>query len=302
MEIKEVSEFIPRSIDPDALPALEKCGHTIDRFVDFGSNIFIWEATPSDSISNIPASMLLRHFFDLLDSLAVLIKASCPDPAKLQLRGILETYFLLSYLLETDTDLRSKAFVVRDVLEDISIIEKMIKMRDEDSEEGSHKMYRVNDLDFSLEDVLEIKMNLLNTEKFKTVYEEFIRLKAKRKYYPAWYSCFDGPANIKAIATHLKKTTLYDNVYATYSRTVHASDIVGGKLSSGSDGYAEIIQIRRPTDAQQVARFALILSIYTIKLYVEKRVPEKMNVFREWFGTIVNDVNIITGPEPIMKL
>lgn len=124
MEIKGVKEFIPRDIDPGAAPSLIFIGETIDYFIDFGSNIFKWEDYSQSGEEDIAPTMLLRHFLDVLDSISILIKQSCPDPAKLLLRGALETHFSLGYLLAEDTYNRSMAFFVEDILTEIEIIEK----------------------------------------------------------------------------------------------------------------------------------------------------------------------------------
>ena len=301
MDVKGVNEFIPRDLDPGIAEILNFFSDVTCKFVDFGSNFFIWEEHATKTEENIAPSMLLRHFLDLADSISVLLRTSCADPAKLLLRGLLETHFSLEYLLDKDTDRRAMAFLVEDILAEISVMEKMIQMRDSQPQAGASRRFRVRGKDLTLDEVLQERTALLQSEKYIEVFNEFNKLKGKSKYYPHWYSCFNGPKTIRGIAEQAGKGDLYDNIYSVYSRSTHGTDVVGGKLTSSPQNYADIIQIRRPTDAQQVARFTLYLCTTTIQNYMGKRMPGQISRFREWFPVIKDKVNLIMSEKQFIR-
>lgn len=295
-EINAVMEFIPREVNSEIIPVLDFFGDTMDKFVDFGSNFFLWEDYSKGGEEHIAPTMLIRHFLDILDSISVLTKKCCPDTAKLLLRGLLETHFSLEYLLDSNTYNKSIAFFIEDLLAEIEVIEKMISVRD--TKNGKDHRFRVNDTELTLDGVLIKKKEILQLPQFKAVFEEFERTKGKSKYYPHWYQCFNGPKTIKEIAKSLSKEDLYNNIYSVYSRNTHGTDIVGGKLSN-EGGYAEIVQIRRPNDAQQVARFTVYLANTTLKNYIVNRIPQKMEIYTKWFQNVQMEVNTILGPDII---
>lgn len=163
---------------------------------------------------------------------------------------------------------------------------------------GAHRRFKVKDEESTLEDVLKGKKKILQLPKFKPIFEEFEKTKGKSKYNPHWYQCFKGPKTIREIAKRMGEGDLYDNIYSVYSRNTHGTDVIGGKLETANENQVDIIQIRRPTDAQQVARFTLFLANTTIRKYVEKRLAAKLHVYNEWFKAIVDRVNRIMSQVP----
>src|SRR5690348_1216563 len=106
--------FIPRQIEDKELEkVLNAFSRGLDQVVDFGSNLVKWDVeTARGQDDNLPITLSLRHYLELIDGASILIKKASVDPAKLLLRGALETYFGLEYIFEKDTQQRCMSFLV----------------------------------------------------------------------------------------------------------------------------------------------------------------------------------------------
>jgi hypothetical protein len=67
-----------------------------------------------------------------------------------------------------------------------------------------------------------LKADLTKSE-FKDINDEFKRL-AKRRQRVEWYSLYNGPRNLRELATYLNKKTLYDMLYRRWSKTTHVAN------------------------------------------------------------------------------
>src|SRR5882757_387006 len=107
-----VDEIIPR--ESDVQDTLNKFAQGIDDAVNFGSHILNWDtqANNKGGDHNLAIALQFRHFLELIDANSILVRNSSIDPGKLILRGMLETYFGLEYMLEKDPIDRAMAFLV----------------------------------------------------------------------------------------------------------------------------------------------------------------------------------------------
>ena len=122
---KAVDDIIPRTPEPRVETLVNNLSDVIDNFVDFGSNILKWDTEVKRTEEyNAPIMMTYRHFLELVDSTSVLIRQSSIDPCKLILRGMLESYFSLAYMLEANTEDRCMGFLVWTVHKKISALER----------------------------------------------------------------------------------------------------------------------------------------------------------------------------------
>ncbi len=289
-----VEDFIPREIENRELEKLlAEFSDGLDSVVDFGSNIFKWDLDKNRSgDENIPITLSLRHFIELIDAMSILIRKASVDPATLLLRGSLEVYFGLEYLFEADTHRRSMAFMVCYFHKKLKFFEKF------DSNKTQSQQFKAsirNDRlqpDFSTfqNTKFEIEKNnwesLLQYPIYQSTEVEYQRLINARETNPSWYRLFNGPRNISELAKHLKLTVFYEILYRQWSGPTHGIDIFEGKIFGNADGSSDIVQIRYPKDAQSVASWAIALSLNVFKLYIEKRIPERLEEFNKWYITI----------------
>lgn len=288
---KPVEEIVPREVPENIRPLLNQFAQILEEAVNFGSNVMDWDKYPKiDGDHNVPPTMLLRHFLDLIDSISILTYKGSGDTMKLQARAALEIVLYMEYLFEKDTINRSMAFLVEDSIRLIKATKKLIP--NNEAGKAQHKKFEAEGVlagirsmkDFSeAENFIQSKERLLAMPQYKKAHDEYKRLIRKGERNPKWYRYFNGPKNIEELAAYLKQGTLYDLIYRQWSGSVHGSDIYLGRLSSNSEGIIHITQIRFIKDVQEVVTWALMLSIKMFKAYIEGRIPEKKSLLQEWY-------------------
>jgi len=130
--------------------------------------------------------------------MSILISKASIDPVTLLLRGSLETYFGLEYLLETDTSNRSMAFMVCYFHKKLKFFGKFdTKTTQGQQFEASNRRDRFQ-LDFSTfrGTKFEIEKNnweaLLQKPIYQAAETEYQRLIKAGESNPSWYRLFNG--------------------------------------------------------------------------------------------------------------
>lgn len=271
------------------------CSELIAEIVSFGTHILKWdvEVKREGKDNNIP-TLFFRNILELSDSISILIKESSIDPSKIILRSLIENILQLIYMLEEKERQRALSYMVAKVNKDIKYYNKFIKS------EKSSSQFKIqiekDELNLNFDKFIdhpeiiktkEAKKSLLEKPEFSEVQKEYLRTSQKRKN-PNWYSLYNGPDNLEQLAQKLKKNIRYEFFYRKYSENVHGLNLTKGMVYVGNDS-AQIIQIRDFEHTQNVTfnTASLLLEIYNI--FIRKRVPEKLNEYRNWYLTIRND-------------
>jgi hypothetical protein len=289
-----IEEIHPRQEDPEIEKLLIEFSKGIEEVVNFGTHVLKWEVTEATGTDeNIPVAMMLRHFLEMMDAVSILVRKSSIDPCKPLLRGILETFFGLEYILEADTKNRALAFLIWHYHKDLKLSKKLTP-----GEQSYNQLKSKLNQDKTLSgqsnppSIPGLDKHILNLEKlislplYDEVEKEYQSLIASGRKNPAWHQLFNGPENIEQLANHLKRQGLYEVLYRSWSGPTHGTDIITSKLSQSAEGHAEIVQIRYVKDAQMVTQFAFTLGIMVYQLLTDKRIPNhKLNV-ANWYLTV----------------
>ncbi len=303
------NDFVPREIEnPELEKILNSFADGLDSIVDFGSQILksdFENTLGKDEV--LPIIMSLRHFLDLIDAISILIRKSSIDPAKLLLRGALETFLSLEYIFEKNTDQRCMAFMVFHIHHKIKLIEKY----DINTESGKQFLAKfkhdrlLNDMKIpEFKGDLDHKKNLLkllNKPEYKLAEEAYQNLLVTKKPFN-WFNLFNGPKNIIGLATHLKYIGLYELLYRKWSSSTHSMDIIDAKIIGNDDGSVSIYQLRMPTDAQSVIQWAISISLRTLDAYIKNRTPNKMEDYKVWHLTIRDLYIRVYNTNPIIRI
>jgi hypothetical protein len=137
MPTKPLIEFIPRGIEnSDIKPVLEHLTSLIDEIVNYGSHVFRWGIDSiRDGDENMPALLMYRHIFELIDSISVLVKNSSIEPSNIILRSLFESYLNYEYLFERDLKSRGLDFLV------CSRHKEILSLRRFDPKDEMHAQY-----------------------------------------------------------------------------------------------------------------------------------------------------------------
>lgn len=258
--------------------------------VNFGTHILNWELENRDLYDeDVPVIMMFRNILELLDSISILIKHSSIDPCKLLLRGLLETFLQLEYLLEKETKTRALTFIVWNTHKEIKSLTKM-NPKEETYQQlnktlQKDKLYPDNyrfPIHPDIEKELQNSNELLKLPSYVETEAKYQYLVKNGKKNPNWYQ-IDNPKleDIEKLAAYLKRTSFYEMIYRIYSHSIHGTDILRGKINGEG-----IVALRFPKDAALITLEIINVSLSAYKTMIDKRLPHHQNENKQWYLTI----------------
>lgn len=294
MPTQPVDEIFSRRIDnPEIVQRLNDFADLIDETVNFGSHVFSWctERIPGGD-EKAPVFLSFRHLLELMDSISINMRNSSVEPCKLILRGMLESFLSVSYILERDPDKRGMAFMTTFLHDrirgykqyDFSTIQgkSLQKKLSEDRIIGNNP-FRVDQKMAKL--AIENFSKLLKSEKYRESESEYQRLRAKNRKSTRipWYSFYGGPNTIQQLAEQLRLTSLYHVLYRYWSEAVHGMDIIQGTFTLTDDGKTAYYQIRIPREAHSVTQLTISIALGLYQMFIAKFAPEKISHYQTWY-------------------
>jgi len=290
-----VENILPRKLEIEQQKLLDSYADGLEEVVNFGTHILKWDYTRKDgSDEMLPGALFLRNLLEEVDAISILIRNSAFDSAKSLIRTALENLFYLKYLFQRDTYNRSMSFLVWDAINQHSWINKFdsTKQKGKEFKAKLAKDKFLNNFKFPDSEVLEKyrkhNNDLLELEAYKKIKLEYYRTKnsSKFKKTPNWYSLFDGPKNLEALASSIGYPAIYDIFYRSYSKSTHGNDILQGRITLSESGQPEIFQIRFPGEMQLVIINTYSVAILAYIAFCKARLPDKYEAFQDWYKSI----------------
>lgn len=291
MKTKPIDEILPRVADEYLQGVLNNFSDIIDEIVNYGTHILLWDIEKNGNTkdNNIP-SLFLRNMIELSDSISVLNKNSLIDPAKIQLRTLIENHFGLLYMIEKNEKQRALSFMVWRAKKDLKYYKQLISSNP--SSKSLISKIKKTDINFDVskyfdksetKQVIESKVELLKREPFKEVHQEYLRTIRKIKNNnPNWYSLFNGPKNFLELSNYLNKAVIYEFQYRKFSENVHVTGVLKGFAHSGYNE-AQLIQTRDFEHCKDVFISTISNLLECYNQYLLKRLPDKRNEFIVWY-------------------
>ena len=122
----------------------------------------------------------------------------------------------------------------------------------------------------------------LKTPLYSEIHREYKRLNRIGKKYPEWYSLYEGPRNLRALAEYLNKGATYEIFYRSSSNQSHVTDIHHLTFPM-PDGPNILAHLRNPLGLVDTATNALAILVETIQLMIKKFRSGEMTNFQRWY-------------------
>ena len=299
MPTEPLKGFIPREIDnPDIKRILDHTSSLAEQIVNRASHVFRWGL---DIISagdeNVPAFLMYRNIFELIDAISVLIKNSCAEPCRIILRSLFESFLNFIYLFEKDFKSRGMDFLVCYRHKEIESLKRFDPKNELYARFQEKKAKDRIARDTPQKDVPDIDKRLSNLRRifdlpsYKESSDEYERYKASHKGKPPkhWYAMRGGPSDLYQLAEQLEFPAQYEILYRSWSELVHGTDIMKDKFSIEGPGLVSFVQLRLPNDAPFVALMACTFGLSTIRTFTKHYMPDKANENAEWYKAEIQD-------------
>jgi hypothetical protein len=310
MPTQPIEEILPLSkSEPEISNVLGRFGNLIDEAVYFGTHVLKWhlESTRGGD-ETVPVTLSFRHILELLYCVSLNIRRSLVDPCKLLLRGALESFFGVAYILEADTNRRSMAFMATYANQRMKTYRKL----DPSTDQGKEFARLIKKDRIAANMVLTVPPSLVRSSianlesllkrpEYKDANAEYQRMRKTGTKNPYWYSLYGGPKNVEKLADHLGLVAMYHILYRQWSSSTHGTDIIHGKISQSETGHGAILQLRLPTEAQTLTVLAVSLALELYQLFINRYAPDKANVYKSWYKKEIRPVYVrLTGEKIIL--
>jgi Family of unknown function (DUF5677) len=234
--------------------------------------------------------MLFRHVMEMTDGVEVLVSNSCSVPVVPVLRSAFEACLSLEFIVTTDTERRSLSWLCCYAHQRLEYYESLDPSTQRGRDFASTRATERAGSSQPHPDVPIVIANLMaliQKSNLAAVEAEYQATKAKRKRVLNWYSLFDGPSNLRVLASRLGRQTEYDLLYRNWSRISHGNDL-DSYISKSSSGHQGFRSLRYPRDLPQLGALALEFLTRSIFLTLGRYRAGEPNVDR-WYLTEIRD-------------
>lgn len=254
-------------------PVVEPARPAVEELLNQGAAIFArcQASTDDDSLEHLAPLIFFHHTLEMLDSSWALARRGRCAGALPCLRSAFEGTLSLRYVLAGSRDQlreRGMAFLVSVMHHRIRAFEILIEGTDRrrrflsaigaDAFLGGDEELEFPPLSSATDSRQRISAMLDRDPLWTSASQEYNRTKQRRKSRPHWYSLFDGPSHLRALASTVQMSGFYDFLYQQWSRTTHGVDfdrILGGARNVGAT-------FSRIPDATRVATLVSFLMFF----------------------------------------
>jgi Family of unknown function (DUF5677) len=231
---------------------------------------------------------LFRQIIETSDAISELIKIGVINASKPLLRTLLECYFQLSFLFQSDHDRKALQLMYHNEIRKKDYYENLAYS----DKDGSFHQRLKNDkhlkgLDISqeqkevyIDNIRKINetINVADYEEIKKEYDrietEKSKLRGKQYKVKYWYELFDGPKNAERIMIKLKEVALYEFIYRECSAYSHGEDIIHPNLEPKDEDSLGISAFRDIRQLSTIANNAIMLIERSCLLFLKNKIDE----------------------------
>ena len=231
-----------------------------------------------NNLHAVPLMMML-DLAEAIDGVVILVRSGSAKNCSGLLRTALEIQLSLKYILEHKDTYEQRVlsyeyYHLRDRL-------RWAQRCDPNSEVG--KQLRAELAGDQFADIFDVPgvdvaaeakdaQTKMDSSRYATVRAELARMKAAKIRDGNWFSLWDGPKDVRALALHLKVGSLYESLYRGYSTAAHGAAAVKRITGKHGDGM-RLEPLRSPNGLPAMCRNACQICNTMTVLLVDGLVP-----------------------------
>jgi hypothetical protein len=289
--------ILPRIPNPEIKAILGHFSDFLDEIVNFSTHVIKWcTENIKEGDEHLPIVQTYRHIVELTDSTSLLIRESCVEPCKILLRAVFESLLNVEYILQSDTEVRGKDFIIFSRHHRLRILQRanpaddmykeFMALKEKDNLLSPMRIPGIPDI----AERIDAYCRIFAVPSYAESEKEYKRLKKKNKHAPrAWFNMHDGPGTIQELAYHLGRPAQYEILYRQWSDQAHGIDIIEGKVESERPGEISFYQMRMPREAQFLTTMASSLAMSAMLLFLKQYAKERLGDFGAWYKEIIRE-------------
>lgn len=250
-----------------------------------------WRKKSLETKDDIHLTSLLLIFdcAEAIDGVSILVRAGSARNGPPLLRTALEVQLGLMYLLETTEGYRPRSLAY----EYFTVLDRLRWAQRCDPDNDIGIQLRAETVGHMLADIFDVKdrdvkesirfyEERANSARYVDIRSEMDRMKGLKRKPDNWFSLWDGPASVRALAYHFKEGPQYEIFYRTWSKTTHGAGALN-RITAKESGMADADPLRSPKGIVDVARNAFNACNVVSMLLVDKLVPHLRNDVRSHY-------------------
>jgi uncharacterized protein DUF5677 len=299
-------------VEPFIKEKLSKPLVFLQNLANYGSNLIprCFVSSNRTLTDTVLIGSLLKHAVSMLDGIVILLRQGSVLSSHLQLRSLFEAHIYIRWILKDDSERRAKQYFVWHWRRELDWTRSAIKGTKENERLKTAFKYEINystieelkGREKQIEEQERKLLDMLNSQDFKEVTEEFERLrnrKGKRsRNDPKWYVLW-GPSNFRELCEKLSLEGEYDVFYSHFSEIMHAT--TQKRMISHHRNEVIFEPIRSPEGFSQIVRYSATLAMRTYQAILEKYRPSeaadnfKRKYREEWRESFMTIPNVVCG-------
>jgi hypothetical protein len=275
---------------------------------NFGTQVIDWSnaaTKPGEGHARATLMLLVRHATELLDGVAILVRASAIQASQPLVRGLFETFLAVEYIASADTENRALAYQTAYAHARIALYERLDEatlpgkqLRGTLTKDKDVPNFDIDRIGFDATSAKKNLDNLLAEPEFAPIEQEWqnIRAGGRRGAIP-WFSFFGGPRNLEELAGQLGHIAMYEFLYRSYSGTVHAENVMRFAVPD-ANGKAAMLGLRHPLEAQRLCSLAVSIILKMYRMVIRTLASDKEDDFAVWYVTDIRRpyLKMLGGP------
>lgn len=234
--------------------------------------------------------ILYRHMLEMVDGAEVLLSESCAEASVGPIRAAFEASLSLDYIVKDPAyPRRSLSWLHEHTLNRIARWEQVNPATDRG--QAFRAEYRKQfptvavefsdaEIDLMTKAAAQLR-SVLAKPQFAEIVGEHAKQRLERRF-PAWFSLFGGPRNVRSLSDHLARGGEYGLFYGEWSQSMHAVDATPYLRSGREAGRMAFVGMRNPRHFKDLAFAAAQMMINTTRQFVEHFRPgENLSLWYE---------------------
>lgn len=276
-------------------PASEHAAKLLRELTNFGTHVLqrSQDAARADeeADAHFAPLALYRHVLELTDAIEVLVRNSCAVPAAPLVRATFEALLALAYIHQDDSTYqqRSLSWVYMDAVHRLRALERWVpgtSVRSNFLQERRDDPFGDTITEPHPEDIerqLRLVKSILADPNLATCASEYERLRDVTRFRTLhWYSLFDGPVTLEALAKRVGLLMHYRFQYRHWSKIAHAED-PGQFIDFTHDGEVGLRPLRQANELLSVTLSTANHALHAMWLTIKGLCPDERPAAQAWY-------------------
>lgn len=283
--------------------------NVLDDAISYYSHVPVWYIDsiwrhPKGQVLMVPG-LIVRRSVENLSAVRALVAAEQPGAIPTLLRALFELQISIRHLVTEQTEDRCAAYLVWRAFDDYhQQTRRLNALEGSDPTDGLLSDLWVAETREQREQIQADADQALSKTRHPLLvvarqeYERIVSSTRRRRHPTSWFQLFGGNSNLRELAETHGQLDLYLEVYSSWSRRAHGSELLDENVEWTQDTMS-LVQLVRRNGLPEATALAVTLTDMAVRPLIHTSLSEQLDSYLEWmnglFGEKVSIVWDYTG-------